>query len=112
MQTHEPPAPPTSRAPPEANGPTDGDGHAAASAETAALRAELADCRRRLALLTNLSSTIVYIFDVERRAAEWVSRDVRRELGYTPEELADMGAAVVPFIIHSDDLAVVNARLA
>jgi len=76
------------------------------------LREELDDCRAKLQLLSDLGSTVVYVFDLERGVTKWVSTDIRGELGYDPAEIAQMGDLVIHTLVHPEDLGAVMAHTA
>ncbi len=84
----------------------------AGSSTSAELAAELADCRRRLSLVRELSHTVVYVFDLETRTVEWINRHLATSLGYEPDEVQALGSSFLTQLMHPDDLLRMGELLA
>jgi rsbT co-antagonist protein RsbR len=74
---------------------------AALTAEAAELRADCDQMRR----ICDLSPNLIYLYDLVEQRNIYGNRQLGESLGYSPEELKAMGAAVMPTIGHPDDLA-------
>ncbi len=72
-----------------------------------ALREEL----RRAALLVEASTCLLYIFDIVERRNIFVNGALQRILGYSAEELQQMGNALLPTLIHPEDWPTVAAAM-
>ncbi|HAA29286.1 MAG TPA: hybrid sensor histidine kinase/response regulator, partial [Cyanobacteria bacterium UBA8553] len=48
---------------------------------------------------------VLYIYDLIEKRAFHYSRELYTSIGYTPEELIEMGAEILPKLMHPDDLA-------
>ncbi len=73
-------------------------------------RAQLAleENRRFLEQVLDLVPDLVYIFDLDQRHNVFVNREITEVLGYTPEEVQDMGADLMSVLVHPDDAAAVS----
>ena len=60
---------------------------------------------RFLARLDDLTPGILGIFDLKLRKCTFIGGNVRLTLGYTPQEVYDMGESVVQFLMHPEDQA-------
>jgi rsbT co-antagonist protein RsbR len=69
----------------------------------AELEAQFAQTRQIVAQLPHL----IYIFDVSAQRNVLANRELAETLGYTPDEIRDMGEHVLPQVIHPDDLSTV-----
>lgn len=54
---------------------------------------------------------LVYVFNQETMSNEYANRSLGMSLGYSQQDVADMGANLMPTICHPDDLAKVMAHL-
>ena len=61
--------------------------------------------------MTDVSPSIIVVFDLEEERWVFISRTVAFALGYSAEEIAAMGDNVVPMLMHPDDLARFPAHL-
>jgi len=61
--------------------------------------------------LTDVSPSIIVVFDLVEKRCVFVNRTVASVLGYSPEEIAAMGGNVVPMLMHPEDLARFPAHL-
>ncbi|NJN67536.1 MAG: PAS domain S-box protein [Chloroflexaceae bacterium] len=69
----------------------------------AELEAQFAQTQRIVAELPHL----VYVFDVPAQRNVFTNRELAETLGYTPDEIRDMGERMLAPIIHPDDLSTV-----
>jgi PAS domain S-box-containing protein len=86
----------------------------ALSQANAALQAEIAERRRTEEALResrrfieNVANTIpdlLYVYDIITMQNIYVNREIALVLGYTPEQIHAMGTAVIPTLLHPDDL--------
>ncbi len=86
----------------------------ALSQANAALQAEIAERRRTEEALResrrfieNVANTIpdlLYVYDIIAMQNVYVNREIALILGYTPEQIHAMGTAVIPTLLHPDDL--------
>lgn len=54
--------------------------------------------------ITNTSPGIIYVYDVENNKELYTNKTTTEFLGYSPEEIRQMGSDFVPSLIHPDDL--------
>ena len=55
--------------------------------------------------ITEVVASVMYVFNVQTMSNEYVNREVGAILGYSPEEIQQMGEEYVPITTHPDDLA-------
>ena len=60
--------------------------------------------------IADASPTILYLFDTTGNRMAYANREVFFVLGYTPEEIEDMGAAVTTTIYHPEDIELLPER--
>jgi PAS domain S-box-containing protein len=60
--------------------------------------------------IADASPTILYLFDTMGNRMAYANREVFFVLGYTPEELEEMGPAVTSTLYHPDDLELLPER--
>ncbi|HCF30686.1 MAG TPA: hypothetical protein DEV81_26620, partial [Cyanobacteria bacterium UBA11049] len=65
---------------------------------------ELRESKRFAETVTEYSTSIIYVFDLDTMTNAYANRDVAAFLGYELEEIQAMGANFLPSIIHPDDL--------
>lgn len=80
---------------------------AAEAAEAAELRAKRDQMRR----ICDLSPNLIYLYDLVEQRNVYGNRLLGESLGYSPEELTAMGAAVMPTIGHPDDMAAMPVHI-
>jgi rsbT co-antagonist protein RsbR len=83
-------------------------------AQVAALRAEVAELRAdrdQMCRICDLSPNLIYLYDLAEQRNIYGNRLLGVSLGYSPEELKAMGAAVMPTIGHPDDMAAMPAHI-
>ena len=68
------------------------------------------DTARFVESVTRVAPSILYVFDLREGRNVWVNRSITDMLGYSKEELASMGALVLPTLMHPDDLARYDAH--
>ena len=81
------------------------------SAHMATLR-ELERERRFNERLTHLMPNVMYVFDLVELCVRWVNPQVATIMGYTQQEILDLGSEVMPHLMHPDDLAKMPAYFA
>lgn len=96
---------------------------------TRVLHAEIADLRQQVQMLQqeiavlqesqrfveNIADTIpdiLYIYDLIENRNVYVNREIALTLGYTAAAIQEMGAQFIPSLLHPDDLAPVQAKVA
>ena len=57
------------------------------------------------------SPAITYIFDLWQRRGVYVSGKVKEVMGYTPQEILDLGGNIIPKLAHPADVALIQAGL-
>ena len=62
------------------------------------------DAARFLEKVTNAAPCIIYIFNQQTQSNEYCNRSLGLMLGYTPEEIREMGSTLVPRLCHPEDL--------
>jgi len=60
--------------------------------------------------IADASPTILYLYDVEQQRIGYINREIFFVLGYTPEEMVDMGSEVVRELYHPEDYRLLPAR--
>ena len=63
------------------------------------------DTARFVESVTRVAPSVLYVFDLREGRNVWVNRSVTDLLGYSTDELASMGALVLPSLMHPEDLA-------
>jgi PAS domain S-box-containing protein len=71
---------------------------------------ELRESRRFIESVTENSTSIIYVFDIDRMTNVYTNREVSDFLGYTLEETRAMGENFISSVAHPDDLPFVNER--
>ncbi|MDB3935570.1 ATP-binding protein [Granulosicoccus sp.] len=61
-----------------------------------------------LSKVLGTAPSIIYIFNHKTRSNEYVNRSMGQSLGYSAQEVQAMGDALLPTIIHPDDLPMVG----
>ena len=79
--------------------------------ERKATEAKLREHEYFLARLTDVSPSVIQVFDLEEKRSVFINRTVASLIGYSPEEIAAIGENVVPILMHPDDLARFPAHL-
>ncbi|QDV38428.1 PAS domain S-box protein [Tautonia plasticadhaerens] len=82
-------------------------------AANAQLRDEIADRRRAEAEarerqrfiegITGAIPSILYLYDLETRSNRWVNGRIEAILGYSPEQIREMGPGILSRLVHPDD---------
>lgn len=65
---------------------------------------ELRSSKRFAESVTEYSTSIIYVFDLDTMTNAYANKDVAQFLGYGLEQIQAMGADFLPSIIHPDDL--------
>src|SRR5439155_18474114 len=63
----------------------------------------LADSLRFIQSIIDATPALVYVYDPAQGRNLFVNRETLRSLGYTPEQLRDMGPDLVGRLMHPDD---------
>ncbi len=71
----------------------------------------LEESRRFARSVAENSASIIFVFDLETKANVYANRDVGEFLGYAPEQVAALGADLLPAMIHPEDLPRLLAHL-
>ncbi len=64
----------------------------------------LEESQRFIRQIADATPNLLYIYDLEEKRNIYSNREVAKVLGYTPEEIVEMGAGLVPNLVHPDDL--------
>ncbi|MBE9126513.1 MULTISPECIES: PAS domain S-box protein [unclassified Coleofasciculus] len=70
----------------------------------------LQEKQRFIQKIADTTPVILYIFDFIEQRNVYVNREVAEFLGYTPQQIEAMGAALIPTLLHPEDLATAPAR--
>ncbi len=72
-------------------------------------QAELAlqESQRFIQQIAEASPNLLYLYDLQEQRNIYVNREIRFLLGYSPEEIQQMGSAFPQTLMHSDDLRVI-----
>lgn len=73
---------------------------------------ELEFSRQFAERIAEASPHIVYVFDIVEQRILYSNRLIAEDLGYSPDEIREMGDEFLPGTLHPDDLAQVPAMLA
>ena len=60
--------------------------------------------------LIEASTSLIYIYAINTQKNEFVSPQIVDILGYTPDQITDMGADVLGTLFHPDDMAITQER--
>src|SRR5919202_2811020 len=71
------------------------------------VEAELQESQRWLSAITEANPNILYVYDLIERRNIYINREVYTILGYTPEEVEQMGITVLQSLMHPEDFAAV-----
>ncbi|MEI6947025.1 PAS domain-containing protein [Paraflavisolibacter sp. H34] len=74
------------------------------------VEAELAEQQHFIRHIADASPTILYLYDVEKSSMVYVNREIFFVLGYTPEDVLEMGSQVTEQLYHPDDLNLLPER--
>jgi PAS domain S-box-containing protein len=55
--------------------------------------------------IVSISPSILYVFDLVEMRNIWVNRSMFLGLGYSPDEVAEFGADLLPKLMHPDDMS-------
>ena len=83
--------------------------------QNALLTKELEDCKRveaelrenkhLLSAIIDTHPNVVYVYDLIEQRSFYHNRELYTSIGYTSEEVIEMGAAILPNLMHPEDLA-------
>jgi PAS domain S-box-containing protein len=71
------------------------------------VEAKLQESQYWLSAITEANPNIVYVYDLIEQRNFFINREVYTILGYTPEEVQQMGTAVLQTLMHPEDFAAV-----
>ena len=54
--------------------------------------------------VTDITPGVIHVFDLEKQLSVYVNRSVATVLGYSPQDIEDLGTQVVQALMHPDDL--------
>ena len=74
------------------------------------VKADIWEQRAFLAKVTGTAPNLIYVFNHKSQSNEYANRSVGESLGYSIREIQAMGEALLPTIIHPDDLAKIPAH--
>lgn len=63
----------------------------------------LRESQRFVERVTATMPDAVYVYDLKQRRSIYNNREIAHVLGYTPQEITDMGATVLQQLVHPDD---------
>ncbi|MFB8792432.1 MAG: PAS domain-containing protein [Potamolinea sp.] len=66
---------------------------------------ELRESQRLLTAIIEIHPNVLYVYDLIEKRSFHYNRELYTSIGYTPEEAIQMGAAMVPKLMHPDDFA-------
>ena len=81
-------------------------------AERAAAEQALRESKQFIESITDHSTSIIFVFDLETMVNIYSNRNVGEFLGYTTQQVQDMGDALLPMMLHPDDLSRVQSHFA
>ncbi|MDY6795176.1 MAG: ATP-binding protein [Actinomycetota bacterium] len=64
---------------------------------------ELRESRAMIEHILDATPNIIYVYDLEEGRSVYISRNVYEQLGYTPQQVEDMGNLIVARLVHPDD---------
>ncbi len=65
----------------------------------------LQESQRFIQKIADTNPNILYVYDLIERRNVYINREIVETLGYTPDDLKQMGTAVMATLMHPDDLA-------
>ncbi|BDI31556.1 hypothetical protein CCAX7_36070 [Capsulimonas corticalis] len=68
------------------------------------MEAKLRESQRFAESIADNSANVIFVFDLDTHTNIYSNRDVAEFLGYSAEQVREMGAALLPSIIHPEDL--------
>lgn len=71
----------------------------------------LQESRHWLQSITDANPNILYVYDLIEQRNVYVNREIYTILGYTPEEIQNMGTTVLQTLIHPDDFALLSQSI-
>lgn len=60
--------------------------------------------KNQLERITKTSPSIIYVYDLDKKENTYANRSLFNVLGYSPEEVAELGNQLFPATLHPDDL--------
>ena len=68
---------------------------------------ELRDSQTMVQRIVDTTPNIIFIYDLRERRNIYISRNAYEQLGYSPQQIRDMGESVIEKVIHPDDRGMV-----
>ena len=62
------------------------------------------DAKPFLEKVTDIVPSIIYVFNQQTQSNEYTNRSLGTAMGFSPEEIQELGAAFMPTLCHPDDL--------
>jgi PAS domain S-box-containing protein len=81
-------------------------------AERDRIRSQLQDSQYYIQQVAETIPGMLYVYDLIEQRNVYVNRQVEELLGYSEQQIQDMGEALLPRLLHPDDLVTVSTRLA
>lgn len=72
---------------------------------------ELEQSRQFAERITDASPHIIYVFDIAERKILYANRQLTDVLGFTPEDIQEMGSDILPKLIHPEELKKAHHRI-
>lgn len=72
------------------------------------IASELRESQRFVERITQTSPDIIYVYDLIEQRSIYVNREIAPALGYSPEQIKQMGDALLTSLVHPDDMEVIR----
>ncbi|QHT68740.1 PAS domain S-box protein [Rhodocytophaga rosea] len=72
-------------------------------------RVELEETKRFLESIMNAIPNYLYIFDIDTNTLVYANLELVQMLGYSENELQQMGSEIIPTLIHPDDMVLIES---
>lgn len=69
------------------------------------VEAALQESQRWLQAIADANPNVIYVYDLTQQRNVYSNREIYATLGYTPAEIKQMGAKIMPNLMHPEDLA-------
>jgi|GEM_PF-1683990 len=64
---------------------------------------ELRDSRAMIERIIDTTPNIIYIFDLRESGNVYINRNIYTSLGYSPQQVQEMGGSIIEKLVHPDD---------
>jgi PAS domain S-box-containing protein len=64
---------------------------------------ELRDSRAMIERIIDTTPNIIYIFDLRESRNVYINRNIYKSLGYSPQQVREMGDSIIEKLVHPDD---------